>query len=363
VRPEISKKGGRTMRKTVQRAPIRWKGGNDRTKIGWRLLFVLALGLSFNFWNVLAVSNTEAGSLLVGNFNAQDSDVLQYDGTTGTFGGAFVSPGSGGLDFPLGGGFGPDGNFYVSNSDKDSVLRYNGTTGGLMSTFVTSEDAAGLVFRSGNLYVVESAPAGAVNRFNGTTGVPLNPFVTPGSAGLANPEGLVFGPDGNLYVGSNDDGNVRKYDGTTGAPIGTGIFATGALSARGVAFGPDGNLYVTNFGGGDVLRFNGTTGAFIDAFVTTGSGGLSSLPRPLVFGPDGNLYVGDYGNASVLRYNGTTGAFIDTFVTAGSGGLVGPTFLVFSAEGPVSSVPEPVGILLLGLGFIGLVVSRRKLGN
>lgn len=151
-------------------------------------------------------------------------------------------------------------------------------------------------------------------------------------------------------------GRSGRYDGTTGAFI--DIFASGAQSARGVAFGPDGNLYVTNFGGGDILRFDGTTGAFIDQFVPVGSGGLSSLPRPLLFGPDGNLYVGDYGNGSVLRYNGTTGAFIDAFVAAGSGGLLGPTFLVFS--GQATSVPEPATLFLLGSGVIGLAMLKKK---
>jgi outer membrane protein assembly factor BamB len=330
------------------------------TKTARRLAPAVAGALLLILWNVWGGSDAAADSLLVGNFNSSQSSVLQYDATTGAFGGAFVPANpavNGGLDFPLGGAFGLDGNFYVSNSDKDSVLRYNGTTGAFLNTFVSADDAAGLAFRSGNLYVAISQPTGAVERFNGTTGASLNPFVTAGSGGLSNPEGFAIGRDGNLYVGSNDDGKVRRYNGTTGAFI--DIFATGATSARGVAFGPDGNLYVTNFGGGDVLRFNGITGAFIDKFVTddtTKNGGLGSLPRPLVFGPDGNLYVGDYGNGSVLRYNGTTGAFIDAFAASGSGGLVGPTFLVFSEQN-ATPVPEPGTLVLLGSGLTGLLAG------
>ncbi len=40
----------------------------------------------------------------------------------------------------------------------------------------------------------------------------------------------------------------------------------------------------------EVLRYNGATGAFIDAFVSSGSGGLDE-PLDLDFGFDGNLYV------------------------------------------------------------------------
>ena len=54
------------------------------------------------------------------------------------------------------------------------------------------------------------------------------------------------------------------------------------------------------------------------AFVTAGSGGLSS-PFGITMGPDGNVYVAGDGGA-VLRYNGTTGQYINTFVSQGSGG-------------------------------------------
>lgn len=306
--------------------------------------------------------STASADLLVGNFFSPDLNVLRYS-NTGAFVSTFVPTGSGGLSFPLGGTYGPDGNFYVSDSDHENVLRYNGTTGALIGVFGSTDDPAGLTFGpDGNLYVANSAAPGSVTRLNGTTGADIGAFVAPGSGGLSDPEEVVFGPDGNLYVASADTSEVLEYDGTTGAFLRVFASDNGLNNVRGLTFGPDGNLYVANFGGGSVLRFNGTTGAFIDTFVAPGSGGLS-LARPLIFGPDNNLYVGSYGSGDILRYNGTTGAFLDVFAAAGSGGLGGPTFLVFHDFGTSTNVPEP-SPLILALTALALFVpfARAKRG-
>jgi DNA-binding beta-propeller fold protein YncE len=154
--------------------------------------------------------------------------------------------------------------------------------------------------------------------------------------------------------------NVARFNGTTGNFIDTFVSSGsgGLSSARGVTFGPDGDLYVASFGTSEVLRYDGTTGTFLNAFVSAGSGGLS-LPRDLVFGPDSNLYVSSYGSGSILRYNGATGAFMDTFVSSGSGGLGGPTFLLFH-EAASGAVPEPATTGLIGLGLVGVGVWKCK---
>lgn len=324
-----------------------------------RRLVTLTMGCLY--LGILVLPKTcGASELFVGNFfGGPDLDVLRFNGSTGAFESVFVPKSSGGLTFPLGGAFGPDGNFYVSNSDNDTVLRYNGATGAFIDTFASGvSDAAGMAFGPDkNLYVANAGDPGTVTKLNGMTGAPLGEIK---GGGLSDPEGIVFGPDGNLYVANVNTNEILRFNGSTGAFIDTFVSAGsgGLLNPRDLVFGPDGNAYVTSSGNtGGVLRYNGTTGSFLNAFVGPGSDLV--LPRELVFGPDKNLYVGNFGVGDILRYNGATGAFIDTFVPAGSGGLGGPTFLVFRDDA-VGAVPEPSAIGLAGLGLAGLIVWGRK---
>jgi WD40 repeat protein len=67
-----------------------------------------------------------------------NSEVLEYDGNTGTLVTTFVGAGSGGLNGPNGLTFGPNGNLFVSSTANNEVLEYDGSTGAFVTTFVTS---------------------------------------------------------------------------------------------------------------------------------------------------------------------------------------------------------------------------------
>ena len=76
-----------------------------------------------------------------------------------------------------------------------------------------------------------------------------------------------------------------------------------------------------------ILRFDGQTGAPLPApgqsdavFVPAGSGRLN-FSSGLVFGPDDHLYVSSSGSNTILRFDGHTGALLNAFVPSGSGGL------------------------------------------
>jgi hypothetical protein len=169
------------------------------------------------------------GNLYVGS--CENARVLRYDAATGAFLGIFVAPGSGGLDCPWGLVFGPDGHLYVANFDDDpatiaSVLRYHGQTGAFLGAFVAPgsggiDGPEGLTFGpDGNLYVASN---NGVLRYNGSTGAFLGVFVPTGSGGLASPADVVFGPDSHLYVADGTApaaSNVLRYNGSTGAFLG-----------------------------------------------------------------------------------------------------------------------------------------------
>ena len=99
-------------------------------------------------------------------------------------------------------------------------------------------------------------------------------------------------------------------------------------------FGPDGNhdgaqdLYIVDRDLNAVLRYDGVTGTYVDTFVASGSGGLSS-PADLAFGPDGNLYVSCYVGNQVLDYDGSSGAFLGVVAS----GLAAPYGITFGTDG------------------------------
>jgi hypothetical protein len=136
------------------------------------------------------------GKLFVSNpdLNA----VSEYDATIGVFK-TFTS--GGGLLHPQGLVFGPNGDLFVSNGDISSldpanndVLEYNGTTGAFVKIFASGgglEFPRGLVFGpNGDLFV--TSLSGAVLEYNGTTGAFVQTFTSGG--GLEAPTYLTFSP-------------------------------------------------------------------------------------------------------------------------------------------------------------------------
>ena len=286
------------------------------------------------------------------------AEIKMFDGSTGSDGGTFAD--GGGIYFPRGLAFGPNGNLFVANEGTDAVLQFNGTTGAFVSTFVPTGGGGlaapkGLAFSpdGSTLFVASDSAPCDILRYDASTGAFLGGIPGVGG-GLTTPWGLTFGSDGDLYVVSAGTASVLRYDGSTGAFIDTFVSggSGGLTAAQSLTFGPDGNLYVTDsIISGRVMRYDGTTGAFIDTFVAGGSGGLRR-PDGLTFGPDGGLYVSSSDTSNVLRYNGATGAYLDVF--ASGGGLFGPSGLTFTP------IPEPSTLMVLVL--IGLRLAGRRRG-
>ncbi|MFO0850787.1 MAG: Calx-beta domain-containing protein [Gemmataceae bacterium] len=179
-------------------------------------------------------------------------EVLRFD-AAGTFMGAFVTAGSGGIDGPHGLAFGPD---------------VNGA--GVPELYVTGRNSFNVV------------------RYDGATGQPLGALNTTGAGALSYPESLTVGADGVAYVASTGSNQIQKYNAVSGAYL--GAITNPALSGpKDVKFGPDGLLYVVSANNSRVERFT-TAGGYVDDYMPAGSGGLTS-PHRLAFGPDGDVYV------------------------------------------------------------------------
>ncbi len=193
------------------------------------------------------------GTILV--TSGMDDRVVAFDPATGAYAGDFVTAGSGGLDFPTGMTYTPDGTFLlVCSRNTNSVLGYFSSTGGFLAQFVPT-----------------------------------------GSGGLVQPFGLVFGPNGNLFVTSSDN-QVLEFDGSGGGFIGRFVKSEdngGLDSPRGLLFKPDGNLLVASYLSDSVLEYSGATGAFLGKFNHGGTevALTMDLPWGLRLGPNGNLFV------------------------------------------------------------------------
>lgn len=190
--------------------------------------------------------------------------MLRYDGASGLYLGMFVADSAGGLTYPVGLAFGPDGDLLVASSHTNNVLRFDGTTGE---------------------FVEEAVPAA--------------------TGGLETSRGVLFDDDGTLYVSASVSSNIVVVEPGQAprelVPAGTG----GLFRPTQLAIGPDGALVVTCRGsGGSALRFNRTTGEFLGALVPDNAGGLGPLRVGLVMMPsppcrvdfdgDGELTVFDF---------------------------------------------------------------------
>jgi sugar lactone lactonase YvrE len=280
-----------------------------------------SISSSAHYGDLFVTSNTPTG------FGGEQppGQVLRFDMASQTYQ-PFVSPGSGGLQSTGGITFGPDGNLYVTSPTQSEIFEYDGTTGNFLSVYVSAgagglSNPYGIKFASdGDLYVC-SSNTNQILKYEGPgspDGVQAGQFLGV----FANtqhtfPFNFDFGPDGNVYVSCPEGAPntsasfIDRYYGPSsplaGQFIGTFVAnGTGGLSdSRTPLFDQQGNLYVADMHLNEVLEYQGpygsNPGAYIQAYVTTGQGNLAA-PNGMAIGPDGNLYVSSRDTNQVLRY-------------------------------------------------------------
>src|SRR5262249_53845998 len=96
---------------------------------------------------VFAPSVEDAGRLDLYVTGLLTDSISRFHGVTGAYLGEFVASGSGGLDYPVGLTFGPDGDLYVTSLGRGegirTVARFQGPSGSTPGAFIDTFVAAG----------------------------------------------------------------------------------------------------------------------------------------------------------------------------------------------------------------------------
>jgi choice-of-anchor A domain-containing protein len=239
------------------------------------------------------------------------------------------------LNFPAGGSFDAQGNYYTVNRLDRRVVRIAAdgqtTIVATLPSFFSSPglnvnpvdsraDAAGNVFvLNTNSEIFKVAPDGNVTRiptnldgtlmaldveadgtfdvlrFSGTYRLtriaPSGSQVTTIAAGLSHPRGMVRGADGDFYITNSGDHSISRM---TSAGLLTSFVTTGLETPHGITIDGAGNLYVMNAGQNNVIKVtpSGQTSLY-------GTG--LNAPAEGAFDAQGNLLVTNSGNHTVAR--------------------------------------------------------------
>lgn len=351
----------------------------------------LSVAFVLSAFAAFCLSDAHANAaLLIGN--SEGNNVVIFDEQTGNYLGDFIAPGSGGLAAPDDLTYGPDGDLYVSSgyqAENSAVLRYDGTTGVFKGTFASGNGLFrpyGSAFGpDGNLYV-SSFLSDQILRYDGKTGEFVDVFASGDglSGGLNGPNDLLFGTDGSLYVTTQGSvagsfpglpSQVLRF--SPGSTTST-VFVDqpepsfGFISFLGLVSGTENDIFVSDFAN-DIRRYDSQTGALVQTLSTNYTGTISSdnFLGNLTFGPDDTLYsVGfDFTNdnlGAILRYDGVTGAPLPSDGNTGpvfvstSEQLMRPIGITYTSE-KLIPVPEPTSTVgLLATAAFGILRWKRK---
>jgi DNA-binding beta-propeller fold protein YncE len=284
-----------------------------------------------------------------------DNSIKRFDAKTGDFLGTFVSSGSGGLNTPNGLLF-VNGKLLVASQNaglsiSGEILQYDGTNGSFKGALVPSTDKnapfapRGIILDGSKLYVADLNKAGikATGRilsYNIDSGNFLGDLDIDIKNIDSHPRGMVFGPDDSLYVSFRDlkkdglGGHVLHFnpDGSFAEVFIADDGGVGKLNRpEGLVFGPDGKLYITSFRADptdtDSIRIYSKNGDFLNKIDLDTVGSERAYAQAILFGPKGYLFVPISNTGELRRYNIADGSY-KTLVESG-GNLKAPCYLTF----------------------------------
>ncbi|MBK8092605.1 MAG: putative Ig domain-containing protein [Verrucomicrobiaceae bacterium] len=310
-----------------------------------------------------------------------DDSIQAFDTTTGLYQGDLIShfgvshsQGDGEWgDLPYNIELGPDGKWYASHFGASNIRRISAT--GADEGAMLDNSAAGVSWIScfafgpdGNYYVVDSNGQRVV-RFQGpggpTPGAPMGaaPYTFISQAGITD---LNFGPDGNIYlvIESGTTREIRRHSASTGVLLGTVVtefelmnMVTGGQSLA-IISGIDihgSTLYGVNRADGEVFSIdltNPATPGDPQLLATISSAGKGSVvTADIEYNPsDGHLYAAGYswGKPLVGGTTYTSGALVKIDPTPAPAGVVS----IF--EVPMPSPPGPNNQIWPGPRDVGL---------
>jgi len=235
------------------------------------------------------------GDLYVANANKNASQVLRFDGKPGadgkhSFREVFIEqhPANPGLAHPFDVAFGPDGHLYVPSQNTNVVGRYYGP-------------------RALDGQPGQPMPHPPALREVDTKRLLPGTFVPSKRVapyGVRSVRRAIFGPNGNLYVADRDSNSVKRYDGVSGENQ-REYRHHRITTPEHLAFESGERILVSSRDKHAVYAINTSTGD-VSPLVEPGMGGLRA-PAGLAFGPAGKLYVCSRETKQILRYDAETG--------------------------------------------------------
>jgi DNA-binding beta-propeller fold protein YncE len=351
--------------------------------------FIIRLALPAMLGVVLA-GPARADVLVTNYFN---NTIEAFNQTTGSFEGTFISDPAH-LALPAGILYNPADNLiYVSSQGTNAIVRYN-LNGSYHDTFINlatinpQYGPAGLRFSptNGDLYVTRNlnfffnsaaAGQGTVDRFDKTTGSLVGSVMT----GMTGPTAVQFTPSGDLFGASFQSlspsqspdglGYIAKNTSSPASPPGSYNYyvapeTSTLVTPAGMSLVPGtNNLAVVDLSGGSIHQYGPTsaaTGTQLADLIAPGGALNGQFPSDVLFTSPTTMWVATLGsndppnpaNGSVMLFDLSSATPQTPFMTT-SGFFAGEL-----AIAPLTSVPEPGTLLLVGGALAAGIAARRR---